>query len=156
MCKLERAGIVTKTSDNQSWENTTAGNANASAGPKSPRTSAEKQLKGLLHRAAAVNGNAQYAYIVKRISIFGSYLSDQERLSDVDVVIELQPRHTDPTLQAQLFEAVNRRIPPTGSVFDDIYRAEREVWKVLKARSRTIQIANSLPEGAAHRVVFEA
>ena len=157
LAKLSDAGLLTEDARSGAWENTLQGNAfaNATAAKKITRATAQKALAELLSRASAINLDPKFAYIVKRISVFGSYLTNATQVSDVDVFIELRKRFEDPKRQRDLEDQVERRIPATGSPVQNIYRAEREIWKALKGGSRALQIASCIPDGAASEVIFD-
>jgi predicted nucleotidyltransferase len=154
--RLESEGVVSH-SAHDGWENTIKGNslANASAASLISRSTAENALNALIGRASVVNSDARFAYVVSRITVFGSYLSDAPRISDVDVCIRLRRRYSDSARQAAVEEEAKRRHPVFHSFLEDIGRPEREVWNLLKARSRSLQIAVGIPDGAKSRVVFE-
>ena len=155
--RLQSDGFIRKHETYDAWENTIQGNAlaNASAAPLISRATATKTLTDWTARASAINADPEYAYVVSRITVFGSYLSDAPRLSDVDVSIQLRRRHSDPDMQAAVEAQAKRRNPKFYSLLEDIGRPEREVWKLLKKRSRSLQIAGGIPDGARRRVVFQ-
>jgi len=74
---------------------TLAGNALANATARKPvsRAVARRHLEGLIARAEIIDASPDYLVWVERILVFGSYLDEGvERLSDVDVALELVPR----------------------------------------------------------------
>jgi hypothetical protein len=63
--------------------------ANASAAKPISRKTADRVLPEFMERMQLVNTSNEYAYRVESVVLFGSILSDKERLGDVDVAIEL-------------------------------------------------------------------
>lgn len=49
----------------------------------------------LKDRIARVNSDSQYLYGVGRVALFGSYLTDKQKLGDIDVAIELGPKRRE-------------------------------------------------------------
>ncbi len=78
----------------EAFEITTSGLAFANASAAAPihRKTAELVLRQFLERLHAVNDNPDYVYRVESAVLFGSMLSTTERLGDVDMAIELQPK----------------------------------------------------------------
>lgn len=66
--------------------------ANASAARPIHGRTAERVLTQFLERVNLVNSTHEYAYRVELVVLFGSMLSDVERLGDVDVAFKLQPK----------------------------------------------------------------
>jgi predicted nucleotidyltransferase len=74
-----------------------------------------KKLQEFLARVREVNSTDYYLYKVRRALVFGSYLSDRDRINDIDIAVELVHRITDPE---QRGAADRARI-------DEAYRAGR-------------------------------
>jgi hypothetical protein len=76
------------------WRNTMAGNAlaNATAAPPLCRTDADRLLKAFLVRVGIVNDDPSWLYCVRKVVIFGSYLTNQEWLGDIDLAVQLDRR----------------------------------------------------------------
>jgi len=77
---------------------TQAGRTLAAASASRPvtRTTAARALAQLLERVAKVNGDPYFLARVNRVVLFGSLLRPEvERLSDVDVAVELIEKETD-------------------------------------------------------------
>lgn len=113
----------------------------SSAAKRISRDTAQEALEGLMSRVKEINSNPKYLYSVRSVVVFGSYLNDSERLGDVDVAIELSSRVEDPSRRP---EAHLRYAQESGRQFgnftDQLYWAEAEIYKLLKARRRTISI----------------
>ena len=59
------------------------------------RKTADKRIAELIRRAIRINASGDYLYTVKRMFVFGSYLSGKERLGDVNVDVVLEPRYPE-------------------------------------------------------------
>src|SRR5947208_5083131 len=66
--------------------------AQASAAAPLRRATAERKLREFMARVEQVNQSEEFAYRVNRVVLFGSYLTDAERVNDIDVAVELAPR----------------------------------------------------------------
>jgi predicted nucleotidyltransferase len=98
--ELAREGYIEKGivfHDELYWRNSIKGNALALASAAKPirRTTADKKVKEFIERVYEVNENEYYLYKVKKVVLFGSYLSDAERLGDIDLAVEIFPKETD-------------------------------------------------------------
>ncbi len=145
-------GEYDKLNDDQleSYTTTIAGNALAIAKFNKPvtRRTAERALAALLERVDTVNGpDAPFAYRVERVVVFGSYLTDAQRLGDVDVALVLRVKFDDggssksaaqQEAEAQRIEAAlaaGRRFPHFVA---RLAWPENEVQLFLRAGSRVL------------------
>ena len=91
------------------WRNTMAGNALANASALSPisRAEASRQFEAFLVRVAQVNADESLPHRVGKVIVFGSFLSDQERIGDLDLAIRLdrRPQFADRWAEAVLARA---------------------------------------------------
>ena len=142
---LERDGYITKADKTpyaQYWTLTDAGSRLASAYAARPisRKTAEKRLAELIERAKQVNRSDDFAFCVSQIAVVGSYLSDASTMSDVDVVVSLRPRVSDPDAQQTLeTKRINASHRSFSNLVDRIYWPRHEVMFFLKSRSRALQ-----------------
>jgi hypothetical protein len=65
-------------------------NARATKGLK--RTTANHLLESLVSRASVANAKKEFAYYITKLVVFGSYLSDKQTISDLDIAVEIQSR----------------------------------------------------------------
>ena len=86
------------TKDGRSYKRSLAGStlAQASAAQPLQRGTAQRKLAAFLARVRRVNEDDYYLYRVKKVLVFGSYLSAAARINDIDVAIELVHRWQDP------------------------------------------------------------
>lgn len=145
----------------RSWLLTTEGNAFAIATAARPimRATAERALRGLLERASELNADPRFILKVVKIELFGSYLDSAiDRLGDVDVIIEFQPKRPE-TWDGDIrhYEPV---YPHGGSIFEMVTAHDLDVRKHLRGRSRVLSLhevrERTLVPEAERRVVFEA
>lgn len=126
----------------------------ASAAQPLMRRTAEKKLAEFLDRVRRVNGDEHYLFWVERVVVFGSYLTDAEKLNDLDIAVQLSSRIADPdewltAHQAQIGEA-RARGRRFGNIGQEISWPEDEVLYALKARSRAIKIHSTEDEVLKH------
>ncbi len=166
--RLELLGLIENTGQGSGemlgYRTTIKGNAIALATAAKPlsRPAAEEALHRFLQRAHAVNASSDYLLRVESVVVFGSFLTDKEKLNDVDVAIELKPRIMD---GGKWSEASNRRVAiarKNGRTFRNFIELlgwpEWEVRLALKHRSRTISIHTideiRLVQGVRYRVLL--
>lgn len=128
------------------WKNTIHGNAFAGATAAKPllRVSADKRLKEFLDRVQEVRRNSYYLYKVRRVILFGSYLTSKDRINDIDLCVSLAVKEKDKDKQDRLREQRVEETLRRGKVFksflDRLTWPEAEVLKFLKAKSRSISL----------------
>jgi predicted nucleotidyltransferase len=64
--------------------------ANASALKRFTRKQANKEFNSLIERALEIEGSRYYLDRVSRITVFGSFITDSETVSDIDICIEFE------------------------------------------------------------------
>ncbi len=136
--------------------------ANDSAASPISRAKADRLLQDFLGRVEAVNRNPAFAYRVRTVAVFGSYLSPVESLSDLDVAIALTFREADRTRQEALMNARIDLALASGrrfqNVFEQLWWPRREVVLFLKARTRGLSLHDYDEEARLLkelRIVFE-
>lgn len=93
---LERSQQFSR-KDRQAYEITSAGQAVANASATKPitRKTADRLLTEFMKRVQILNTSNEYAYVIESVVLFGSVLSEKERLGDIDIAIELRPATSD-------------------------------------------------------------
>ncbi len=136
--------------------------AQASAAQPLQRATAERKLSDFLGRVRRINEDDYYLYRVKKVLIFGSYLTAAERINDIDVAVDLVHRWQDPDKHTTLHDARIREATRSGRRFGNISEEvswpETEVLLALKARSRAISLhptEDAILKRADSKVVFE-
>ncbi|HEY7093451.1 MAG TPA: nucleotidyltransferase domain-containing protein [Ktedonobacterales bacterium] len=166
--ELEKDGYIKRDQNRQRelhWTNTIKGNALAHASAANPvkRAVAERNLDAFLSRVQQINTSTQYAYRVKTVILFGSYLSNAATVNDVDLAVELVARRDDlkemELLRQQRVDAATMEGRSFKSYVDTLLWPWQEVWQFLKARSRVISLHNLQEEegflrGVSHEVLI--
>ena len=137
---LSEDKLVEKSQVAEYWQATGEGMrlANANATKRVARKTAERKLAELLKRVDEVNANPEFAYKVAKVAVFGSYVTGDDTLGDLDLVVTLRPRHFSETaFQDHRKERVKLRIMRGGSLttFEQVWWPKREDMQYLKARS---------------------
>lgn len=164
--KLQALGYVELESSHAGtdfWRTTLKGNALglASAVPPMSRTTANRVVEQLLERVRHVNADSYYLFRVKKVVVFGSFLSEKEKINDVDIGVYLQPKESDADKHVALCRERTMLAVHQGRTFntylDELTWAEREVLKFLKSRSRAIGLHHGDPilERVETRTLFE-
>lgn len=79
------------------WTTSLKGSALALASAARPlrRATAEKKLAEFLDRVRHVRDSPEFLYKVKKVVVFGSYLTSKERISDIDLGLSLSSKVQD-------------------------------------------------------------
>jgi hypothetical protein len=130
---------------NPSWRLTVKARTLALASAASPltRPTADRLVQGFLARAMAVNASAELIFVVSDAVIFGSYLTEAQRINDVDIGFRLARRvaESDPSMDAERrVSAARTRGRIFRSWFDELCWPRTEVLLSLKSRSRGISL----------------
>ena len=118
--------------------------ANASAAKPIYRKTGDRVLEQFLERVHTVKATSKYLYCIETVVLFGSMLSDVERLGDVDVAIDLQPKVTEETSFQEWCMARRRVAAAEGRSFSTTFEwatwPKLEILLLLKARSRSLSL----------------
>ena len=143
-----------------------AGNAlaHATAAPPISRAHAERQLKEFLARVETVNADESWPHRIGKVVLFGSYLSSQESVGDIDLAIRLERRaifadHWPEAVLARA-DAAARQGRRFRGVLERLAWAEKEVKQYLRGGKRSLSLQDWATEGvwlqhAPHRVLFD-
>lgn len=151
--------------DEKLYELTVKGNAfaNATAAKAITRETADRTISQLLERVKKINNDSYYLYNVKKVVVFGSYLSDIERINDIDIAVELAPKEQNLKLREKLFKQRRHEAMRDGkafrSIIDELGWPEIEVRKFLKSRSRSLSfhlIQDPILEQTESKTIFLA
>ncbi|GGH00137.1 hypothetical protein [Silvibacterium dinghuense] len=118
--------------------------ANAPASKPIHRKTAERVLAEFMQRMERVNATSEYLYRVDTAILFGSMLSDVERLGDVDVAVNLEPKVSE-EVAFEEWQMERRRAAQIGgrsfsSYVAWLYWPREEVYKQIKARSLSLSL----------------
>jgi DNA-binding MarR family transcriptional regulator len=134
--------------------------AMASFAPSITRQTADKKIAELIERARVVNQSNDHLYMVKRIAIFGSYLTDKDRINDIDVDIILE-RKFGQEIQKQKEDAFVQRAIDEGKRFgtliERLFFSELHTRKFLEQRSRSLSMRynDEILSQVEHKIIFE-
>jgi predicted nucleotidyltransferase len=131
------------------WKLTQAGQtlSSATAAKRVTRATAQKALQQFLGRVEQVNNDPYFLGEVTRVVLFGSMLKPEvERLSDVDLAVELAPKEKDfDRARVKNYKRVEE-LAAQGHRFGNFLEREGcwywEVFGFLKRRSRVIAPAD--------------
>ena len=145
------------------YKTTLKGNSLALASAAKPltRKTAEKKLAEFMGRVTTVNSNEYYLYKITKVIIFGSYLSEKDRINDIDVAVTIQPKfEKEEQLQKnkRRIEKVEANGKHFSSFVDQLFYPEMEALKHLKSRSRAISIHRSsdgILDQVEQKVIYE-
>jgi len=153
LLKVLRSEGLIEANGHGAWEVTQAGRTlcSATAAQRIARTTAEKALQQFLGRVERVNSDPYFLGKVTRVVLFGSMLKPEiERLSDVDVAVEVAPKEADRNrARVKNYERVER-LAAQGRRFRNFLEQEGcwywEVFGYLKGHSRVIALADYIVE----------
>ncbi len=110
------------------------------------RKTAEKRLIEFMARVRQVNSDSYFLYRVRKVILFGSFLSDAATVGDLDLAVGLEPKEPDRTKGVDIEFARGEEAARKGRHFSNflevLYFAEHEVKLFLKGRSRIIQMTD--------------
>jgi hypothetical protein len=113
----------------------------ASAAGTVRRRTAEKALIGLLARGEQYNSEPNRLLTVEAVVVFGSFLSANDELGDLDLAIKHRhgnPNGPDPA--ATVLAYAERSGHHFSNIVEWIFSPETELRQLLKARKKTIAI----------------
>ncbi len=132
------------------------------------RKTADRIVSEVVERAKEINAAPypKFMHFVKKIAVFGSYLTDKEKLGDVDIAVLLERRregdcgkHCDP--QDDFYECVrmhNKNVYGFFQVMDFPYTIARQTLR-NKSKSLSIHEYDELERmieewGTEHKVIY--
>ena len=134
----------------------------ASAAKPVTRKTANRIFSEFMDRVRQVNSDPSFLVKVKKILVFGSYLTDALRINDIDVAVELTWKENHPLVlnkdKVQLTLNLSNIAEDKGKKFssfiDRLEWPEHEVRLFLKSRSRTLSI-HSIHDEILNRVQYK-
>jgi DNA-binding transcriptional regulator YhcF (GntR family) len=152
LCELGYIAPTDKTDREPRWRVTEEGNRLIAASARKPikRKTAERLVQQFLERVKTVNHSNEYAFQVKQVIIFGSYVSNSPNLGDIDFAITLEPKYSDQDKQQVLENERREKAIKVGkhfnTFFEELAWPEIEVRRFLKNRSPSISLHNPQTE----------
>jgi predicted nucleotidyltransferase len=166
---LEKQGFIEKNAfardPNKNWKNTIKGGALSKALFSAPvsRRAAEQKLSEFMDRVREVNEARRFLYRVRKVVLFGSFLTESSTLGDLDIAIEIVPKEPDSGKHSELILAHANAADLNGKRFQNFVQrldfAAQEVRSYLKGRSRIIQLTDcrdGVLKIAKSRVLYES
>jgi predicted nucleotidyltransferase len=166
---LEQQGFIKKNASapdpKKSWKHTIKGGALSNALFSSPvsRQSAEKALSEFMDRVREVNEASRFLFRVRKVVLFGSFLTESAALGDLDIAIDLVQKEQENRKHSELLLAHANTAALNGKRFGNfIQRLEfsaKEVRSYLKGRSRIIQLTDckdGVLKTAKSQVIYES
>jgi predicted nucleotidyltransferase/predicted transcriptional regulator len=134
--------------------------AMASFAPPISRRTAEKKISELLDRVKIVNTSDNFLYKVKRVAVFGSYLTDKEKINDIDVDIILKEKYPHEIQLAKEKACVQKAFEEGKefrSHFEQLFYAHSLTRKFLKHRSRALSLhyGDDILKQTEYKVIYE-
>jgi hypothetical protein len=149
LLKSLRAEGLIEAAGGNAWTITQAGQtlSSATAATGVTRATAQRALQQFLDRVELVNSDPYFLGKVARVVLFGSMLKPEvERLSDVDLAVELTPKEMDPgrarTRNYERVEELAARGHRFRNILERICRRHWEVFGFLKGKSRVVALAD--------------
>ncbi|MBU2893531.1 nucleotidyltransferase domain-containing protein [Colwellia sp. D2M02] len=163
---FETQGYIERIENHKSkpfWERTVKGCqlSMASAAKRVKRTTADKHFRDFLERVNEVNTNDKFLYQVSKVSLFGSYLTDAETVSDIDLFVwlERKPKFSQNFSMVREQRAIEMQSEGRNfKSYDELLSwPELDVRKYLKNRSRVISIQGNHfgAEQIDYKIIFE-
>jgi predicted nucleotidyltransferase len=139
--------LTDRASDDGPWYSVTINGSTfalASGAKPVSRATATRHLNALLERVTDINESGKYCYTVTTVLVFGSYLKEVPRLSDIDIAVELTRRFPDGEAQRAFEQQSIAQAERSGKRFANIverlFWPQHQVLLHLKARSRVISL----------------
>lgn len=113
------------------------------ANPPITRAKADLLLSELLERVEKINSDTDLVYKVEKVSVFGSYLSGQEILGDIDVAIKLEKKVSGDEFISKNEERIklaHKNGRTFSSFIDQLYWPRQEVMLQLNTRKKGLSL----------------
>lgn len=147
LAALESVGYVERVPRaKDKWRNTQSGNtvAGVSAAKPVKRDTAAGKLEQFVERVHKVNDDPQYLFRVARAVVYGPYLTNAEKLKNVDVAVELRPKEKNRQRHEQRMKERAEEAAAAGKRFTSFAKrrdwGRQEVVDFLKSRARAISV----------------
>ena len=130
------------------------------ANPPISREKADQLLKELLERAAEINRNEDLAYIVETVKVFGSYLSEEEVLGDIDVAVTLSRRDNNEVFKQKSdarIKLANKNGRHFSNIVDRYSWPQREVLLLLSTKKKGLSLhhADEIIDRTEYKLVYQ-
>ena len=121
------------------------------------RETADRILKKMVQTAEEINSapETQFMYFVSKVVVFGSYLTEKERLGDIDVAVEIEGRWKTGEEFNRLLEAV---CETKLSGVPDVLYPYQKIITTPRNRSKSLSLhpIEEIDRGKfPHKIIFE-
>ncbi len=119
------------------------------------RAKAEKMVSALLDRARTINADVPWPLYVRKLSLFGSIISDAPDLGDLDIAFLLGRK---PNWSIDYVLTLAKANSSANTLFRQLYWCERQTASRLRARNAYISLhryEEVEPLGCDLRVILE-
>jgi predicted nucleotidyltransferase len=145
---LKELGYITRgeMENHDTYEVTLDGSSLALAKAVSPlkRAKADELFSEFMERVQEVNKNCYYLYKVKKVLLFGSYLTNADTVNDIDLAIELRSIEQDTKARREMENTRIHEAIRKGTRFNNyverLYFPQRQVFLFLKSKSKYLSI----------------
>ncbi len=108
------------------------------------RKTADRIVSEVIERAKEINASPypKFMYFVKKIAVFGSYLTDKEKLGDVDIAVLLERKEECErgNWEDDADECIRIHNKNVYDFFEQMYFPEKIVRQTLRNRSKSLSI----------------
>jgi len=105
------------------------------------RKTSEKIIEKLLERINHLNSldKLECCHYISKVILFGSILTDKEKLGDIDVFIELKEKF-DKSERMKMSKLYSRLAPSNCNFVERMSYFEINTWKLLKNKSKSLSL----------------
>jgi len=108
------------------------------------RKTADRIISEVVERAKAINASPypKFMHSVEKIAVFGSYLTDKEKLGDVDIAVLLKRRREDkhPDPMHDTYECIRLHNKNVPDFMQAVSFPETIAFQTLRNRSKSLSI----------------
>lgn len=108
------------------------------------RATADRIISEVVERAKEINASPypKFMHFVKKIAVFGSYLTDKEKLGDVDIAVLLERREdgVKDDWHENAIECIEIHNKNVSDWFEQFHFPEKIAKQTLRNRSKSLSI----------------
>lgn len=130
------------------------------------RNTADRIISEVVERAKEINASPypKFMHFIKKIAVFGSYLTDKEKLGDVDIAVLLERRegYVRDDYRENALECIRIHNKNVYDFYEQLYFPEKIARQTLRNRSKSLSIHDydelerMIEEwGTEHKVIYE-
>lgn len=128
------------------------------------RETADRLINNIQQIAKEINKEKENPMFVKRLIVFGSYMSDKERLGDLDIMVKLKYKNVfengDIPKHEAAFAFLSFKEKNVTSFLDRLFFPSDYIYKKLKNRSTGVSLHSEETDGfileqGNYKIIFE-